>query len=312
MVTLQDMTEDEEARRVADRYRAADPTGERTGKVIRHTFDQIYDGRHTGRYRLDQLSKTEKTHIGSLIEINLRREFYDLFSDGEVLDFSVDGVEIDCKYSMSFGGWMIPPEAWGQLLLVCTADDSKSEWSIGVVRATEERLNTGNNRDAKRTLKRVVMNDVDWIHAGVDLPENILLHIDRELADRILSHRSGQKRINDLLRSVTGRPIGRGTIETVAQQDDPMKRLRINGGASSHLAEEGILVIGGTYESHRIIARDLGALVPGRSETISLPVVPATADEPDSVLLSERYWRLARQDESRSVPAPILPTTSKK
>lgn len=306
------MTEDAEARRVANRYRAADPAGERTGKVIRHTFDQIYDGRHTGRYRLDQLSKTEKTHIGSLIEINLRREFDDLFSDGELLDFSVDGVEIDCKYSKDFGGWMIPPEAWGKLLLVCTADDAKSEWSIGVVRATEDRMNSGNNRDAKRTLKRVVMNDVDWIHAGADLPENILLHIDRELADQILSHSSGQKRINDLLRSVTGRPIGRGTIETVAQQDDPMKRLRTNGGASSHLAQEGILVIGGTYESHRMIARDLGAQVPTRSETISLPIVPAEADTPDSVLLGGEHWRLARQDEPRLISAPPLPATSKK
>ena len=35
------MTEDAEARRVANRYRAADPTGERTGKVIRHTVAQI-------------------------------------------------------------------------------------------------------------------------------------------------------------------------------------------------------------------------------------------------------------------------------
>ncbi len=305
------MTEDEEARKVANRYRTGDPIGERTGKVIRHTFDQIYDGRHTGRYRLDQLSKTEKTHIGSLIEINLRREFDDLFSDGTVLDFAVDGVEIDCKYSKDFGGWMIPPEAWGELLLVCTADDSKSEWSIGVVRATEERMNSGNNRDAKRTLKRAVMNDVNWIHAGADLPENILLHIDRELADQILSHRSGQKRINDLLRNVTGRPIGRGTIETVAQQDDPMKRLRTNGGASSHLAQEGILVIGGTYESHRAIARDLGALVPSRSETISLPVVPSAADELDSVFLSGQHWRLAHPDEPRVVPAPILPKTAK-
>ncbi|MCA0345730.1 MAG: restriction endonuclease [Actinobacteria bacterium] len=306
------MTEDEEARRVASRYLAVDPTGERTGRVIRHTFDQIYDGRHTGRYRLDQLSKTEKTHIGSLIEINLRREFDDLFSDGAVLDFSVDGVEIDCKYSKDFGGWMIPPEAWNKLLLVCTADDAKSEWSIGVVRATEARMNLGNNRDAKRTLRRAIMSDVTWIHAGADLPENILLHIDRELADQILSHRSGQKRINDLLRNVTGRPIGRGTIATVAQQDDPMKRLRTNGGASSHLASEGILVVGGTYESHRTIARDLGALVPTRSETISLPVVPADASEPDTVLLAGQYWRLAHPDEPRTVPAPILPTTTKK
>ena len=84
---------------------AADPRGDRLGRVFRDTLDQLYDGQHTGRFRWDQLYKTEKTHFGTLIEINLRREFDDVISDGETLDFQIHGHEIDCKYSQTLSIW---------------------------------------------------------------------------------------------------------------------------------------------------------------------------------------------------------------
>ena len=79
----------------------------RFARTLRRTFDQIYDGRNTGRYRWDQLSKTEKTHFGSLIEINLQREFQ--FEDGIELDFRIAEVEVDCKWSQTDGGGCFPP-----------------------------------------------------------------------------------------------------------------------------------------------------------------------------------------------------------
>ena len=60
-----------------------DPSGARFARVFRETFDQLYDGQRTGRYKWDQLYKTEKTHYGTLIEINLQREF--AFADGNDL-----------------------------------------------------------------------------------------------------------------------------------------------------------------------------------------------------------------------------------
>jgi hypothetical protein len=78
----------------------------RMAMVLRETLDQLYDGQNTGRYRWDQLYKTEKTHCGTLVEINLQREF--LFTDGEVMDFNIEGHEVDCKYSQGMGKWMIP------------------------------------------------------------------------------------------------------------------------------------------------------------------------------------------------------------
>lgn len=70
-----------------------DPQGIRFARVFRETFDQLYDGQRTGRYRWDQLFKTEKTHYGTLIEINLQREFE--FADGDVLDYKIAGKEVD-------------------------------------------------------------------------------------------------------------------------------------------------------------------------------------------------------------------------
>jgi hypothetical protein len=54
--------------------------------AIREAFDQVYDGQHTGRWDYTQLMKTEKTHIGTLVEMWLQREF--AFDDGEELDYT--------------------------------------------------------------------------------------------------------------------------------------------------------------------------------------------------------------------------------
>ncbi|MGQ0773526.1 MAG: NaeI family type II restriction endonuclease [Pseudonocardiales bacterium] len=62
-----------------------DPDGDRVATVLRDTLDQLYDGQRSGRWNYDQLHKTEKTHMGTLVEINLHREFG--FADGDVTDY---------------------------------------------------------------------------------------------------------------------------------------------------------------------------------------------------------------------------------
>jgi Restriction endonuclease NaeI len=96
------LSPDAELTAVAAEIRSFDLDGSRTARVIRNTFDQLYDGQRTGRYRWDQLYKTEKTHCGTLLEINLQREFK--FSDGPTLDYLIGGVDVDCKYSQTIGG----------------------------------------------------------------------------------------------------------------------------------------------------------------------------------------------------------------
>ncbi len=172
---------------------SADPDCLITASVLRDTFDQLYDGQHTGRFRWDQLSKTEKTHFGTIVEINLRRRFDGAITDGGKLDFRIAGHDVDCKYSQKSGSWMIPKECIGKLALVCTADDSASRWSIGVVRTSVENLRTSTNRDAKTGLSRDGMKAVRWLHHNAALPPNVLLRLDAASIEYVMSPSSGNE-----------------------------------------------------------------------------------------------------------------------
>lgn len=225
-----------------------DPTGDRVATVIRDTLDQLYDGANTGRYCFEQLHKTEKTHMGTLVEINLQREFD--FADGDATDYRIAGIQIDCKYSMS-AAWTLPPEVVGHLALLVTASDEKSTWRAGIVRVTEDLLNKGRNRDAKGTLSKLGRDRIRWLWPDHGrLAPNLFLQLDAVTRDRILNARAkrgsrhGQARVNELFRSVQRRLIRRAEVLTVAQQLDPMKRVRGNGGARQHLAAEGIVILG--------------------------------------------------------------------
>lgn len=285
----------------------ADCDGTRTARVLRSTFDQLYDGQHTGRYSVHQLHKTEKTHFGTLFEINFRREFDDVIDDGKTLDFQIAGHQVDAKFSFKMGGWMLPPESFDELLLVCTASDDKSEWALGVVRARAEWRRLGANRDAKSGLTSFGLTQVNWIKWGEQLPPNVLLATPPEDLAAIFSpNLSGQGRINELFRRVAGKRIGRNTIATVAQQDDFMKRVRYNGGARSNLRHEGYIIPGGDYASHREIALQLGGPVPRPGEVVSFRVTPAKGDEPNIILLDGKWWKRATM-ESVSNHAPLLP-----
>jgi hypothetical protein len=283
-----------------------DPDGYRMAATIRNTLDQLYDGQHTGRYRWDQLHKTEKTHCGTLVEINLQRDFN--FADGHKLDYSIAGHEVDCKYSQALGHWMIPNEAHDELCLVVTANDRESVWSAGVVRATPERLGLGRNRDAKATLSAAGRADIAWLHLEAELPPNVLLQLEPDVVAAILAPRSGQQRVNELFRRVQGRRVTRGVIATVAQQDDYMKRVRENGGARSHLKPEGIIILG-DYSAHRLIATQLGIEAPQRGECVSARVVPASEGDSWVADIGGIRWRVA-VDGDAVTEAPVLPRVS--
>jgi len=298
---------DEALADVLDAMSATQDLEGRLASIFRRTFDQLYDGQHTGRYAWDQLYKTEKTHFGTLVEINVRREFTELIQDGAKLDFQVAGHEIDCKYSFRMGGWMLPPECFGELLLVCNADDQNSEWAVGVVRAAPEFLRGGVNRDGKSGLNEDGRRSIYWIFRGATMAPNVLLQLDEEERDRVFAGRSGQKRVNELFRIATRRRVGRNAVATVAQQDDYMKRVRANGGARSALAGEGILIPGGDYGSHRDIARRLNVEVPEPGEFVSVRVAPASSSDPFSVELDGLLWRAAEPGDP-VVRAPGLPS----
>ena len=288
---------------VAAALRGADPDGARTAGVLRATLDQLYDGVRTGRYRWDQLYKTEKTHCGTLAEINMQREFG--FADGEKLDFCIAGLEVDCKYSQRVGGWMIPPEAHGEICMVLWASDDESAWKMGVVRAVPELLGGGRNRDLKTTLNAAGREAVYWIFRYGKLAENTLLHLPETTVDQIMDSSSGAERVRRLFRLVQQRPIRREVVATVARQADYMKRVRDNGGARGTLKPEGI-IIPGHYSNHQDIAAALEVPVPGKGQFVSVRVCPAQPGDAGAAEIEGSLWRIARDDDP-VVSAPQLP-----
>jgi Restriction endonuclease NaeI len=281
-----------------------DPTGAAVAGVLRDTFDQLYDGQHSGRWAYEQLRKTEKTHMGTLVEINLHRRFG--FDDGDATDYRIAGVEVDCKYSMSYGGWELPPEAVGHICLLVTANDADASWTAGLIRVRETNLRGAANRDAKRQLTALSRPRIRELWPGHGrLAENLFLRLDPQVRRRIFAAPSGQARTNELFRSVPRRIIRRAELATVAQQDDFMKRARGNGGARTHLRREGILVLG-HQDGDPQIAFALGLPVPQKGEFISARVTPARADRADPVaVIDGRGWALARPGDPPH-PAPLL------
>jgi len=288
-----------------------DPTGVQVARVLRDTLDQIYDGQHTGRWNYNQLYKTEKTHVGTLVEINLHRQFG--FADGTATDYRIAGIEVDCKYSMTYGGWELPPEAIDHICFLITANDQRSSWAAGLIRVKNSLLRAGSNRDAKRQLAvashahiRILWPD------NQRLAENLFLNLDADVRDRIFNAQAnrgsqhGQARTNELFRLVQHRIIRRAELATVAQQDDFMKRARGNGGARTLLRHEGILVLG-HQDNDPLVAAALGLPVPKKGEFVSGRVVLARDDRDDPVVIIDgEHWALARPEDP-VVSAPIVP-----
>jgi hypothetical protein len=291
----------------AEMYRL-DPTGDRVATVLRNTFDQLYDGQHTGRWRFSDLHKTEKTHMGTLVEINMQREFN--FEDGADMDFCIAGADVDCKYSMEPYGWMLPPEVLGHIALLITANEEAATWRAGLLRITPDLLRDSNNRDIKKQLVAAKRDRIVWLwddHGR--LPPNLFYQLDESTRDAIFNakarrgNRHGQARLNELFRRVQGRIIRRAEVATVAMQDDFMKRARDSGGSRDQLRTEGILVLG-HQDNDPLVARALGLPVPRKGELVAARVVSARPDRCDPVAeIGGSAWALSRPGDP-VVPAP--------
>jgi len=295
---------DPELAAVAAELSALDADGSRMAGAIRGALDMLLDGQHTGRYRWDQLHKTEKTHAGTLVEIALARTLH--LADGQALDYTIAGADVDCKFSHRMGGWMIPPEADGRLLLLVQASDEDGAWSAGLVRATEQNLRPAGNRDGKRTLSERGRAAVCWLHARAPLAENALIRLPAAEVAAIFAAGSGQQRVNELFRRAQRMRVSRTVVATVARQDDYMKRVRDGGGARDQLRAEGIVIFG-DYAGDQVLASALGLPRPGPGEFVSARLARrARHGGVRSIRLDGADWVLASPAD-RPEPAPALP-----
>ena len=285
------MTEDLGLDRAVDWFRQQPNMANSFAIAIRRSFDEVFDGQRTGRYSLDQLSKVEKTYVGTKVEIIVQAEFG--LRRGHRMDYLVAGEEVDAKWSMRSGGWMIPMEAVGELCLCITADDAKSTFSVGLVRAQSGRLRSSRNQDKKRRLNDEGMSAMAWLERDGQLAENLLLHLDAERRSAILDYNLSGQGANQLFRKVHAQIIQREVVLTVAQQDDGPKRVR---DARKHLQPEGILILG-HQGNHPRIAEALGLATPAKGSWLASRVTETTRIGPGSIEIEGKNWRLADRSD---------------
>lgn len=222
--------------------------------LLRKAIDEVIDSPRTGRFTADELEKTEKTYLGTKVEILLRGWLG--IPKGKVLDLSIDGVETDIKNTMG-SNWMIPSEAIGHPCILVKTNEELSRFSLGIIVAREEFLCTGKNRDGKRSISAEGRQSIDWILKDENYPENIWSGFNAELRRKITSEPPGTKRVDALFRFVQEKPISRAHVLAVAPQKDAMKRLRKNGGARDSLARDGIALLSGNYDKDLIAKLNL-------------------------------------------------------
>ncbi len=215
------------------------------GRALRQSFDEVIDGPRTGRYRIEELEKTEKTYIGTKVEIILRNEL--ALPRGSVLDNLIEGHEVDTKFSLT-GNWMIPREAVGQICLLVEGSDNAGTFSVGLLRMVPLVLTNGANQDGKKSVSAVGKTSIQWLIRNEVLPPNFLLRLPDDVRSRIMSRSSGVQRVKELFVSVTDVIIPRTAIEQVARQKDPLKRARAMKAA---LVADGFKVLCATYETDR-------------------------------------------------------------
>jgi len=208
---------------IANHIKSKKNVSDLISKGLRQAFDEVIDGPRTGRFKIEQLEKTEKTYIGTKVEIILRTILS--LPRGMVLDNSICGHEVDTKFSLT-GAWMIPREAIDHICMLIKANDNSGTFSVGLLRTTLNNLTDGSNQDGKRSVSSLGKSNITWIIENGILPRNFLLDLSPEIREKIMSPKSGVQRIRALFTNVTSQIIPRTVIEQVAQQKDALKRAR--------------------------------------------------------------------------------------
>lgn len=225
--------------------------------MLRTCIDDVIMTPKTGRRAYEELEKTEKTYIGTRVEIELRA-LLDL-PRGR-LDTALLGHDVDIKHTMG-NNWMIPTEAVGHPCLLIAADEARACCYLGLIVAHVAHLTQGQNKDAKRSISAEGFAHILWLLKEHPYPANFWRGRNEAMVARIFAGKSGNARMASLFREVQGEPITRDVVEAVAQQQDFMRRIRSDKGRGTRdlLAREGILLLSGQYDAGLIQALNLPA-----------------------------------------------------
>jgi len=243
--------------------------------MLRQCVDDVIMTPKTGRRSYDELEKTEKTYIGTRVEIELRAMLR--LPKGK-LDTVILETDVDIKNTMG-SNWMIPTEAVDHPCILVAADEVRAVCYLGLIVARPEYLTLGQNKDSKKSVSALGFANILWLLLDQPYPPNFWRTVPPDVIERIFAGKSGNQRMANLFREVQREPITRDVVEAVAQQQDFMRRIRSDNGRGTrdHLAREGILLLSGHYDAPLIAA--LGLPVCSGSEFVSYrPVSQQEAD----------------------------------
>ncbi|MGW3493395.1 NaeI family type II restriction endonuclease [Streptomyces sp. NPDC001020] len=300
--SVRTLEQDPELAEVVAEMLRLDPDGSRMGSVIDGAGRHLLDPAHTGRYLWSQLTKVEKSGLGTAVGQRIQRELG--LADGVRLDFSVVGHEVDVKFTLG-GNWMFSPELQGGLCLLVRADDASGQWSLGLLRVRPELMRNGANRDGKRGLSAQGRSAIHWIHRDLPLPEHALRRLPADVVDAIFAKPSGQARTEELFQQAQLTAITTADLSAVTMQLDGVKRAR---DARRSLARRGVLVLNGTRSRDCEWASALGLPVLAPSTWMSVRLAPAPQhDDSPTIALDGAPWRVARSgDVETPLPTAVL------
>jgi hypothetical protein len=215
--------------------------------MLRQCVDDVIMTPKTGRRSYEELEKTEKTYIGTRVEIELRAMLR--LPKGR-LDTLILGHDVDIKNTMG-SNWMIPTEAVDHPCILVAADEVRAKCFLGLFVAKLDYLTTGQNKDSKKSVSAKGFHNILWLLKDHPYPPNFWQTVASDAVERIFSGKSGNQRMATLFREVQDVPIQRDVIEAVARQKDFMRRIRSDNGKGTRdiLAREGILLLSGDYDS---------------------------------------------------------------
>ena len=235
--------------------------------LLRECIDAVIETPKTGRRSYEELEKTEKTYIGTRVEIMLRAK---LNLPRGRLDARIGDEDVDIKHTMG-NNWMIPTEAVGHICILVAADETKSKCYLGLFVAKSEYLTEGANKDSKKSLSARGFSHILWILNGAVYPPNFWQTLPPKTVEEIFAGKSGNDRVVSLFRSVQKIAISRDLIDAVARQKDFTRRIRSDGrrGTRDRLAEEGIVLLCGTFNDQRELIRRFGLKINDPSDYVS-------------------------------------------
>lgn len=242
---------------------------------FRAAIDEVIDTARTGRFFFHQLEKTEKTYLGTKFEIILRDWLQ--VPRGIRLDLLIGGREVDVKSTTGGAfGWMIPPEAIDQLCILLMVNEEEATCSFGLVRARASYLRQGGNRDSKTSFAAPARANIWWMVKDFPYTRNFWQLVSSSDREDIMGHKGGRERVACLFERYQEIAVSRVQIVAVAAQDDPMRRVRRNGGARDLLAPKGIAILYSGYD--RELMRTLGLTFGWREFMSFRPRTMAEAD----------------------------------